>query len=270
MSKGKLIGKGMTAEVYEWERDRVLKLYFERFSDEWIAHEAKVGSILNDAGAPSPKTFGLTEVDGRKGLIIERIYGKSIMKHLETEPWKLFYYAKKIAALQYQIHGCTAEGLPSQEERFLTTMKRASRILGDRIPRIMEYIQRLPNPKSICHGDLHFKNIMDTDGKLVAIDWNSAYLGDPLSDVARTCIIMKSPSIPDGISEIMSIPIMYTKWLTYSTFVSEYMKIAKVKIEDIEAWMLPAAASRLKDKIPGETKWLMDMIDKRLDKLKKT
>lgn len=36
MSKGYLIGKGMTAEVYEWEEDKVIKLYFYCFSDKAI------------------------------------------------------------------------------------------------------------------------------------------------------------------------------------------------------------------------------------------
>ena len=48
---------------------------------------------------------------------------------------------------------------------------------------------------------------------------------------------------------------------------SEYMKIADVRYEDLDAWILPVAAAKLKDKIPGEEKWLMKIINEKLDQL---
>jgi uncharacterized protein (TIGR02172 family) len=267
MKKGALIGQGMTAEVYEWGRDKVLKLYFDRFSDEWVNYEAKIGKTVNEAGVPSPAVFEIIDIDGRKGVILQRISGKSVLKHIETEPWNTYYFAQRIASLHFKIHKCTTDGLLSQKERFEYTVKRSSEILGARGKRILDYVDKLPDGESICHGDLHFNNIIISEDKYIPIDWNGAYKGNPLSDVARTCLIMTSPMIPPGTPFMMDKLYQCTKWLIYMTYLNEYMKRAKGRFEDLDAWMLPVAAAKLKDKVPGEEKWLLDFIDKRLEQL---
>ena len=65
MEKGKLLGSGMTAEVYEWGQDKILKLYFNKYSsDEWVNHEAKVGHIVHESGVISPAVYD--EVEGER------------------------------------------------------------------------------------------------------------------------------------------------------------------------------------------------------------
>jgi hypothetical protein len=49
---------------------------------------------------------------------------------------------------------------------------------------------------------------------------------------------------------------------------SEYTKLAKVKPADVEKWLLPVAAARLRERVPGEEQWLLDMIDEKLRALK--
>ncbi|MDP4180462.1 MAG: aminoglycoside phosphotransferase family protein [Bacillota bacterium] len=267
MIKGELIGKGMTAEVYSWGNDKVLKLYFEQFSGDWISREAKIGSLVHDAGVPSPKVFDIIDMEGRKGLIFRRIFGKSLFKHVEAEPWMLYQYAKETAGFHYKIHKYSVDGLPSQKEIFINKINRSSKILGSRLQKIYGYLQSLEDGTSICHGDLHFGNIIVSNNKLVAIDWNGAYIGNPLGDVARTCMIMNSPAMPDGAPDIIVTPAQYIKWLTYWTYANEYMRLSKARFEDIDAWKLPVAAAKLKDKIHGEEKWLMNIIDESLEKL---
>lgn len=267
MNKGKLIGKGMTAEVYEWGHDKVLKLYFDHICDDWIKHEDKVGRSVNIAGVPSPEVFDMVDVDGRKGIVFQRISGKSVLKHIETEPWNVYHYTRRIAAMHYDIHKCTAEGLPSQVQRFEYTINRSSGLLGDRVKRIMEYVKSLPDGDRVCHGDLHFNNIIISDDKYMAIDWNGTYRGNPLSDVARTGLIIISPMVPPGTTDIMVKLHEYTKWIIYWTYLGDYIRRSKARFEDIDAWTLPVAAAKLKDKVQGEEKWLMDIIDKRLEQL---
>lgn len=267
MEKRELIGKGMTAEVYTWGPDKVLKLFFSKFGDERINYEAEMGYKLHEAGVPSPAVYDVIEVDGRKGIVFQRILGKSLLKNIEAEPWKLYYYTQQLAGLQYKIHKHSASSLPTQKERFAFTIGRSSRILGDRKKRILDYLASLPDGVSVCHGDIHFNNVIVSGNDLVAIDWNSAYQGNPLGDVARTCLMLRSPSVPTGIPESMAMPFQYTKRLIYSTYVNEYMMLSKVTLEDIDAWVLPVAAAKIKDKVPGEEKWLLNIINKRLKQL---
>lgn len=265
MKKGKLLGSGATAEVYEWGQDRVLKLYFDKYSnDDWVSHEAKVGQIVNEAGINSPVVYDEVEIDGRRGVIYQRIFGKPLLEHAALEPWKFYYYIQQTAVLQYNIHQFSANGLPTQKEKFTNTINLSSQILGDRTKRILDYVESLPDGESICHGDLYCNNIIVSGDRMVPIDWNGAYKGNPLGDVARTCMIISSPAVPVGVPQVMSMLSYYPRKMAYRVYIDEYMKHAKVGFEDIDAWVLPVAAAKLKDNIPGEKKWLMNIINKRL------
>jgi uncharacterized protein (TIGR02172 family) len=268
MKKGNLLGSGVTAEVYEWGQDRILKLYFAKYSiDDWVNYEAKIGHIVHESGITSPAVYDIVEVGDRKGIIYQRIHGKSIVECLVTEPWKLYYYVQKTADLQHKIHNFSADGLPTQKERFTYAIRFSSHILGYRAKKILDYMEGLQDGESICHGDLYHNNIIVSGKKMVPIDWSTAYKGNPLGDVARTGMIICSPAVPYGIPFEAGMLAYYPKWLAFKVYINEYMKLAKVKYEDIDAWVLPVAAAKLKDKIPGERKWLMGIIDKRLEQL---
>ena len=265
MEKGALIGIGMTAEVYEWGTDKVLKLYFKRFSDDWARREAGIGMAVCEAGVSSPKVYETIEKDGRKGVIFQRISGKSIMEHIITEPYMLHSYAQRVARLHYRIHKCFSDNLPSQRERFEYTLGRSSKILGKRIDRILEYMEHLPDGNTVCHGDLHFDNIIISGNKLVPIDWSAAYRGSPLGDVARVCMIIISPSVPPFVPDFLAFLSGCIRQQICRAYLEEYMRLANVSLKDIDPWILPVAAAKLKDKVPGEEKWLMDIVNRRLD-----
>lgn len=264
MEKGELLGKGTTADVYKWGQDKVIKLYLESFREEWIRREAIISRKVHEAGAPSPEVFDLVEVDGHKGIVFERVFGKTIINSLETEPWMLFNFAQQMAGLHYRIHSYSTDGIPSQKERFEYTISLSAEILGDKVKKILDYVDKLPDGNSICHGDLHFNNVIVSGNEMTAIDWNSCYKGDPSGDVARTYLIFTSPGIPPGYSDIVAAMSIYPKWLACWFYMNEYLKISKVRFENIDAWILPVAAAKLKDKIPGEEEWLMEIINMRL------
>ncbi len=268
MDKGRLLGKGATSEVYMWGQEKVLKLFYEKYSsDDWVSHEADVGYRIHQAGVKSPEVFDKVEIDRRKGIIYERIHGKSIMEKLMEEPWKLYYYIQRLAVLHFNIHGFSTYGLPGQIERCTYMIRRSSFLLGYRVKRILEYLQSLPDGNSICHGDLYFSNIIVSGRTLVPIDWNGAYIGNPLGDVARTYLMINSPLVPVGVPEAYAMFFYCPKFLAGCTYINNYLELAKAKFEDIDAWMLPVAAARLKDNIPGEKDWLFSIIADRLEKL---
>ncbi len=268
MEKGKLLGSGVTAEVYEWGPDKIVKLYFDKYGNiDQINYDSNIGHMVHNSGINSPAVYNKVEVDGRQGIIYEKIPGKTVYEHLIKEPWSLYYYIQQMAALHHNIHSFSATGLPTQLEKFTYSIRISSYILGYRVRRILDYIESLPDGDSICHGDLYFCNIIISGRKFVPVDWNGAYKGNPLSDVVRSGIVTCSPAVPQGIPEEFSMFLCYPKWATYWAYVNEYIKLARVRYEDIDAWLLPVAAARLKDKIPLEKNWLMEIIDKRLEQL---
>lgn len=268
MEKGELLGKGMTAEVYKWGQDKVLKLFFDNYSDEWVKYEAEIGQNIHEAGISSPAVFDIVEVDGRKGIIFERIYGKTLTSIILKEPWWFSSFVYQMARFQHSIHQHSTDNIPSQKERFTRTITLSSKILGDKVDKILDYVYKLPDRDNICHGDMYLSNIMRSNNKLVAIDWSSGYRGDPASDIARTCLIISSHATLPGTPDILASMSKFPKSFTGRTYLNEYLRISNAKFEDIDAWMLPVAAAKLKDKIPGEERWLMKIINKRLQQLK--
>ncbi len=268
MKKGRLLGSGGTAEVYEWGHDKILKLFYKEFSnDEWVNHEAKVGQIVHESGVASPAVYKTVEIDGRKGIIYQRIFGKTMIENLMAKPWNIYHYVRKTAELHYNIHKHSARDLPAQKERFTYLIRLSSHLLGYRTRKILDYMKSLPDGENICHGDLYLNNIIVSGNKLVPIDWGNAYKGNPLGDVARTGLIIRSPARPYGFPDALVILSHFPRTLGYWVYMNEYMRLASVEYKDIDAWVLPVAAAKISDNIPGERDWLLNIIDERLEQL---
>jgi len=86
-SLGKPIAQGLTAEVYVWDETRILKLFREGRSPEQVAREAHIARMVHSAGLPVPAVGEIVEVDGRRGLIYERVDGLSMTDSISRRPW---------------------------------------------------------------------------------------------------------------------------------------------------------------------------------------
>ena len=89
MGKGPRIGIGRTAEVYAWGDHQILKLYRVDMPREWVHHEARIGQIVAEAGVHAPAIGETVEIDGRLGIIYERITGPAMLGALGRQPWRL-------------------------------------------------------------------------------------------------------------------------------------------------------------------------------------
>ncbi|NLA59251.1 MAG: phosphotransferase [Firmicutes bacterium] len=267
MQLGRLIGTGRTAEVYQSGEDRVLKLFHPHIPRHWVDYEARIGSLLYSAGVPAPRVDGCVEIGDRAGIIYERIDGTTLQEHLLDRPEEVILYAKRMAALHYQIHSSTCRELPPQRTRFSTAIIKAADILGDsKVITILSYINRLPNPFRVCHGDFHPANLM-LGKDIVPIDWMNAYSGSPAGDVARTCLMLRSPHVPEELSILDHEELTHLKKVIHDVYLEEYLHLSGADPFEIEAWFLPVMAARLREKVPGEREWLLAEIDKRLRSL---
>lgn len=116
MKKGALIGKGRSAEVYEWGESQALKLYYEGYRPEWVTYEAEMGRIVAEAGVPAPSVFDKVDIEGRTGLVYERITGPSMLRQVQSAPFQLTKCARDMAQLQHATHSCTTSLLPPQKK----------------------------------------------------------------------------------------------------------------------------------------------------------
>lgn len=258
MQKGQPIGQGRTAEIFEWGGGKALKLYFDWVPEAWVNLEARVTKTVFDAGIPAPQMYDIVEFEGRLGIVLERVEGPSMLDCFIGQPWKLWIFANLFAELHAKIHSCKVEGLSSQHERLAKTI-REGELSDDTKEAALKVLAELPQGQSLCHFDFHPGNVIMTRRGPVIIDWMAATQGNPLSDVARTLLLLELGSPPPGTRGKRLLDL--ARSLFVSTYMKRYLELRRVSRSEIDGWRLPVAAARLWEKIPQERDRLLEIIE---------
>ena len=82
----KLITTGNTAEVFEYEEDKVLKLFKAGYPLEQIQREFNNTVIMNRTCVHTPKTFEIVEHEGRHGIVFHKIIGVDLLSEYLKNP----------------------------------------------------------------------------------------------------------------------------------------------------------------------------------------
>lgn len=99
MRKRQTVGLGRTAEILLWYENQVLKLFRDGWSLSSVKLEENVARTIYEAGLPVPAVFGIVKVDGRYGIVYERVDGQSMLSALIAKPEKIELYAGMFAKL---------------------------------------------------------------------------------------------------------------------------------------------------------------------------
>ncbi len=226
MEKGPLIGTGRTADVLAWGDDRIIKLYQDWMSAIAIQREFTITRLAREAGLPVPAAEELVEVDGRLGIVFERVQGISMLEALEARPWDIFSMSRLLGELHAKIH---VSLLPTnsytqhqQIERGIGWAKDLSEMEKQTI---LDLLTRLPAGNVVCHGDFHPDNVLMSDHGPVIIDWMTGTRGHPLGDVARTALLFQTGGLPPRVSLAMRLLINSSRRLIYSVYLNRYLQI---------------------------------------------
>lgn len=265
-----IIGVGRSAEILAWGEDRAMKLYREGSSRAWVQREARVSRLVHEAGLPAPAVFpaetedGLHEIDGRLGILYERVYGPTMLRDLLARPWMLLTHSKALAALHAQMHSVPGDGLPDARER----LERGIEITGDSLSASQqaaarEALARLPSDARVCHGDFHPDNVLLQEGGPIIIDWGPASCGHPLADVAWTYLLYTISGSPVDASLGMRIALAFVRRISLRTYLRTYERLTGASWTAIEPWLGVVAILRLADRIPEEREALLRLIAER-------
>jgi uncharacterized protein (TIGR02172 family) len=263
MDKGSLIGAGRTADVYAWGDDRILKLYQDWMPAAAIEREFAITRLAREAGLPVPATEELVKVDGRLGIVFERVRGTSMLKVLETRPWKYISLSRLLAELHAKMH---ASILPpdtySQRQQIERGIEWAKDLSEPEKQTIRSILAHLPEGNAVCHGDFHPDNILLTDHGPVIIDWMTGTRGHPLADVARTALLFQTGGLPPRVSFTMRLLINASRALMYSVYLNRYLQIHPASRSEIGSWQLPLLAARVfeVENYPGEKRLILRRI----------
>lgn len=180
----KLITKGNTAEIFQYDDNLICKLFYLGYPKIYIEHELDNSKAVFHLGIQTPMVYKLIHIDGRDGIVYDKIIGEE---------------------LSAKIYGANEEEQTRWVNRFTDFHKE---LLEHRIDNVMDYkdflrmfaadseemiakINGLADGNCLLHGDFHPANVMvDADEHLTLIDMMNVCKGPALYDVARTYFLL--------------------------------------------------------------------------------
>jgi Ser/Thr protein kinase RdoA (MazF antagonist) len=240
-----LLAEGRTAEVFADGDGRVLKLDRPDWNGLSL-FEASVLSLLAEAGLPVARPHGTRTVDGRSGVVLDRIDGPSLLQVLTgAGPAEIDRLAGEFVGLQLQCNETIVAGLPELVPRLRRELEVGVPDAGQRTDLVRMLGALDDGGDGVCHFDLHPSNVLVGPDGWVVIDWLTVATGPSAADLARTLVLWgQRSSGPSG---------------RFLRAVRREGRARRGLADDaLDAWIRIVAAARVTEGFEGEEKaWLL-------------
>ncbi len=252
-----LLGAGREMEVFAWREGLVLRLARDPGRASGIARMMLEQTAIRNAGAPVPAVYEQLTVDGRPGVVEERVHGESLLEQLDRCPDLARSIGHQCGRLHAQLHLLRAPSqLPSLRQKLDFRLRSDAVPVGirDTVSKLME---QLPDGGALCHGDFHPGNVMAADGRLMVIDWTLAARGDAAADVAYTLLVLLVGTIPEDMPVQSEQFEPFLRTTLHDSYLEAYREVRGLDDCDVQRWGLVSVAARLALGIPEEREPLL-------------
>jgi serine/threonine protein kinase len=255
---GSPIAQGRQAELYPWHGRTVIKLYRAGI-DGHVAEATALASLHHTNIAP--RLDDTVTINGRIGLVLERLDGDDMLTLLQHRPWRMPGMARTFAHAALRVHQTPAPtDLPNLIE-VLDTQINAADLDTRRRDLALRTLKTLPAGDRLCHGDLHPGNAIVTKTGTRIIDWPAATRGQPSADLARTLLLLRQadpqPDTPRGARTLLAAG----RSTFANIFAYTYRNATPHPPSNLDAWTLVNAAARLAEGIAAERAHLIKALD---------
>ena len=256
------IAEGREAEIFAWEDGTVLRLLHNRDGRRQLEWEAAAMRAAADAGVRVPAVRELTDVDGRPGLVLERIDGVDMLTLVGKQPWLVFSVGAQSGRIQAGLHEVRApETLAPLRLALRGRIERAGPLPALLAQFALGVLDSLPDGDRICHGDFHPGNVIRNGDQLVVIDWTNVRRGDPTADFARTDMMIRIGDVPPGAPIAVRIGAVFARGLMRRAYLRAYGRLRPIDKELAARWFYPVAANRLTEEIEPERAKLLKLLE---------
>lgn len=235
------------ADVWALGHGRVVKLYRAGARSDSAGHEAAAARLAHGSGVPTPDAVDVVTIDGRPGVVFERVDGPTVLEVIVSAPARVAALARDLARLHAEIHACGARELRGQRDRLRARIERVRIAPAGVTAAALASLDRLPDGGALCHGDFHPGNVVLTARGPVVIDWFDATRGEPAADVARTRVLVRFAA-PPGAAAASAIDRVRAAF--DDAYTAGYVALTALSRAAIDDWTLAVAAARLADPIP--------------------
>lgn len=244
------ISQGNTAEIFLYDKNKIVKLFKEKMPFEAINYEYRISVVLQEKLDNIPKVFDLLTYNNRYGIVYEEVKGIDMLNILTQKRGKLKDCAKKMAQIHASLHKEDINIAYSLKDKLKNDIENIVELTNEEKEKIKQHLDSLPDGNKICHFDFHPGNIMFKGDTPMVIDWMNACMGTRGADMARTCLLLTGGEVAHA-GFLLKFWIQMFKKRIEKLYYKEYKKITGISDEEVEQWMLPVAAARL-------TEWISD------------
>jgi aminoglycoside phosphotransferase (APT) family kinase protein len=260
--KLELLGEGREAETLAWGEHRVLRLLKDPARSDHLERERVALIAARRAGVPVPAVYGRETLDGRPGLVIERVDGRDLLTLLGRRPWLLPRVARALGETHARVHAVKLDaGLPTVHEVVRSAITDSELVPVHFRRRALDLLELLPEGDRLCHWDFHPANLLDGHAGPIVIDWSFAARGHPAADVARTRLIVSAGARPTGRSSLIGRLDPLGRRLLSRLYMRAYRRSAPLDQALVDRWTPLVAVVRLTAGIPEERERLIEMFE---------
>lgn len=257
-----LLAEGREAEVFLRPDGTVLKLLRHPAMADRARREHAALAALNAHGTLAPRCMATVEVDGRPGLVLERVAGPDLLTAMGSRPWLVWRVGTVTARAHIDMHGEAAPAaLPDLHDELRSRIRWAPVLPEASAAFALGVLDTLPAGDRLCHGDFHPGNVLGTWDRPVVIDWGDAARGDAAADVARTDLLLRVGAPPPGASLALRTLAPVGRRLLADRYLSVYRRHRPLDADHLARWKVVRAAARLADGIEEEYDELLAFLD---------
>ncbi len=240
---GRLLASGAEADVHEHGPDLVLKLWRDRTGPARAAEEARRTALLAGAGVRVAAVHAQVVVDGRAGLVLDRLDGVDLARRLAQRPWSVDAVARSLAAVQLELHARPAPaGLPDLVDQLVERLGP----LPPALRRLTEQrVAALPAGDRLLHGNLHLANAVDCATGPVLVDWGDVARGPAVAEVAHTLVRYRLARLRARASAPVRALSGPGRALLRARYLTHYARGSRLDTAELAAWTRVRAAERL-------------------------
>jgi aminoglycoside phosphotransferase (APT) family kinase protein len=253
-----LIGAGREAEVFALGERRVLRLARSPASREEVERERIALTAIARCGAPAPALFDRVDVEGRPGLVLERLDAHDLLHGLLRRPWEVVLLPAVLAKVHASLHETVAPTELPDLRAEVAARLRSELVPSELRDAALRALEALSDGDRLCHGDFHPGNLLRRrDRGYAVIDWKAAARGVPAADIARTRLLMTGAWIPGAGPRRWQLLLTPFRVALYAAYLRAYARRRSVERRAITAWVPVLAAARLSEDIDEERAWLL-------------
>jgi aminoglycoside phosphotransferase (APT) family kinase protein len=257
------VGEGREAEVFVWDEGTVLRLSRRSSDPKRVEREAAAMRAAADGGVDVPNVYGTMMVEGRAGLIIERVDGPDLIALMGQRPWAVPRVARIVGRAQARMHYVVApDNLPSLRDLVRTKIDIAADLPAELADFALKRLDGLPDGDRLCHGDFHPGNVLlGRDGPAV-IDWTDATRGDPAADLARTRLLLRQGAVPEHMPALIRGLHAFGRGAFFRLYLRAYARARPVDDDLVDRWEVVRVADRVMEGIDAEQPVLLDQLER--------